>query len=105
MQAGVGALSLDGRAVPFAADGQFLIAFDRDAGPTAQLLARLPGGASFARDLAVAPRAWQKMVGHRIVMTTQAKRNRPSRSSNIAVALIFITALFFIWDHAPASGS
>lgn len=59
VQAGVGALSLDGRAVPFAADGQFLIAFDRDAGPTAQLLARLPGGASFARDLAVAPRAWQ----------------------------------------------
>lgn len=39
----------------------------------------------------------RKWWGHRIVMSKPAKRNRPRGTSNIAVALIFITALFFIW--------
>jgi murein DD-endopeptidase MepM/ murein hydrolase activator NlpD len=46
-------------AIPFDTDGRFLIAFDRDAPPQAQLVARLADGAVKARVLAVAPRAWR----------------------------------------------
>ena len=53
------ALTLDGRAVPVAADGAFLIAFDRDAGPTALLVAALADGRAVERRIAVAPGAWR----------------------------------------------
>ncbi|MFM5886473.1 MAG: M23 family metallopeptidase [Novosphingobium sp.] len=56
---GTAALMLGGKPVGIAADGRFLIAFDRDAGPSAQLVARLDGGRSAVRSLAIAPRAWQ----------------------------------------------
>lgn len=52
-------LRLDGRPVSFDADGRFLIAFDRDAGPQARLAARLADGRLEERNLTVAPRAWR----------------------------------------------
>ena len=51
-------LTLDGASVPVV-DGQFLIAFDRDAGPSAALVATLPSGATMAQPLTIAPRAWR----------------------------------------------
>ncbi len=59
VQPGTRALALDGKPVLVASDGQFIIAFDRDAGPAAQLLAILANGASFALPLTIAPRNWQ----------------------------------------------
>jgi len=56
---GVVALTLDGRDVPLAGDGRFLLGFDRDAGPTALLTARLADGRELSQALAVAPRAWR----------------------------------------------
>jgi murein DD-endopeptidase MepM/ murein hydrolase activator NlpD len=52
-------LALDGNPVPLAADGSFIVAFDRDAGTTARLVAERAGGDIVARDLAIATRAWQ----------------------------------------------
>lgn len=57
--AGTVSLTLDGRAVPVAADGRFLIAFDRDAGAAATLVARLAPGTVETRNLAISPRAWK----------------------------------------------
>lgn len=56
---GVRALSFDGKPVPLAADGRFLIAFDRDAAPQAQLLAELAGGDRVAVPIAIGKRGWQ----------------------------------------------
>ncbi|MEA3047845.1 MAG: hypothetical protein QOJ53_2177 [Sphingomonadales bacterium] len=55
---GTVALALDGRDVPLAGDGRFLLGFDRDAPPVAVLTARLADGSELRRTLAVAPRAW-----------------------------------------------
>jgi murein DD-endopeptidase MepM/ murein hydrolase activator NlpD len=52
--AGTRSLRLDALAVPIADDGAFLIAFDRDAGPSALLATE-----TLSRTLAIAPRAWQ----------------------------------------------
>lgn len=51
-------LTFDGRAIPIAPDGKFLIAFDRDAGPSAFLVATLGDGLRVTKTLAIAPRAW-----------------------------------------------
>lgn len=56
--AGTG-VQLDGKDVPLAADGTFLIAFDRDAPAAARLAASAPDGFRTALDLAIAPRAWR----------------------------------------------
>ncbi len=56
---GTAALSLDGASVPLAPDGRFLIAFDRDAGPSANLVARLHDGRTATRSLTISPRAWK----------------------------------------------
>ncbi|MDP3675960.1 MAG: M23 family metallopeptidase [Novosphingobium sp.] len=56
---GTVALTLDGAPVEIAPDGRFLVAFDRDAGPVATLVARLGDGRSISATLAIAPRAWQ----------------------------------------------
>jgi murein DD-endopeptidase MepM/ murein hydrolase activator NlpD len=50
-------LALDGRAVAIATDGAFLLGFDRDAGPSAQLIERTAAG-DIVHPLAVARRAW-----------------------------------------------
>jgi murein DD-endopeptidase MepM/ murein hydrolase activator NlpD len=56
-------LTLDGKAVPVAADGRFILGFDRDAGPAALLVQsyRGPAGNPLVTEtrLAVAPRAWR----------------------------------------------
>lgn len=57
--AGTTALTLDGAPVPVAADGGFLVGFDRDAGPAALLVATLADGRTVRQPLAVAPRAWR----------------------------------------------
>jgi murein DD-endopeptidase MepM/ murein hydrolase activator NlpD len=57
--AGTVQLSLDGRPVPLAPDGRFLLGFDRDAPAAARLVARLADGREIARTLAVSPRAWR----------------------------------------------
>lgn len=57
--AGATALALDGQPVAMAADGAFIIAFDRDSGPRARLVAQLADGGMLSRDLAIAPRAWK----------------------------------------------
>lgn len=58
VQPGTRALSLDGKPVPVSFDNKFLIAFDRDAPATAQLVATLADGSSAALPLTIAPRAW-----------------------------------------------
>ena len=55
---GTAALTFDGTAIPIAPDGRFLIAFDRDAKPTATLVATLDDGRQVSDLLTVAPRAW-----------------------------------------------
>jgi murein DD-endopeptidase MepM/ murein hydrolase activator NlpD len=57
--AGTVALTLDGRDVPFAADGRFLLGLDRDAPPDAALVARLANGDEVLETLRVARRAWR----------------------------------------------
>lgn len=52
-------LTLDGRTVPVASDGRFLIAFDRDAGTSAQLIATRVDGSVVRRTLAIQKRAWR----------------------------------------------
>ena len=56
--AGTSLLSFNGAAVPVAADGRFLIGFDRDAGPAAALVATLEDGRQVRDTLTIAPRAW-----------------------------------------------
>lgn len=56
---GATTITLDGKPVPFAPDGRFLLAFDRDAGPQARLAVTLSGGRSSMQDIVIAPRAWQ----------------------------------------------
>jgi len=52
-------LTIDGRDVPLAADGRFLLGLDRDAGPAARLTARLRDGGEVTQALGVATRAWR----------------------------------------------
>jgi murein DD-endopeptidase MepM/ murein hydrolase activator NlpD len=56
---GTVALSLDGRDIPLAPGGRFLIGFDRDAAPGARLVARLADGRELVELLVVARRAWR----------------------------------------------
>jgi murein DD-endopeptidase MepM/ murein hydrolase activator NlpD len=55
---GTVSLTFNGTAIPVARDGSFIVAFDRDAGPTATLVARLSDGRERVQSLAVSPRAW-----------------------------------------------
>lgn len=52
-------LMLDGKPVPLAPDGRFLIGFDRDHPASALLEARSADGRTLSRALTVAPRAWK----------------------------------------------
>ncbi|WP_404366414.1 M23 family metallopeptidase [Sphingomonas sp. MMS24-J45] len=51
-------LNFNGADVPVARDGRFLIGFDRDAGPTATLIATRDDGRQVRDTLTIAPRAW-----------------------------------------------
>ncbi len=55
---GTSLLSFNGVDVPVAADGRFLIGFDRDAGPTATLVATLDDARRISDRLTIAPRGW-----------------------------------------------
>ncbi len=55
----VRALSFNGKPVPITSDGHFFIAFDRDAGPSAQLTARLASGETVSSGFGISKRAWQ----------------------------------------------
>ena len=55
---GARALTFNGEALAFDRDGRFFAAFDRDAGPSVLLVARLDSGRTVTRALAVSPRAW-----------------------------------------------
>ncbi|MEA3015219.1 MAG: hypothetical protein QOD42_3764 [Sphingomonadales bacterium] len=57
--AGTVALTLDGRPVPLARDGRFILGFDRDAAPTALLAARLADGRVISLPVQVARRTWR----------------------------------------------
>ena len=51
-------MSFNGAAVPVTSEGRFLIGFDRDAGPSATLVATLDDGRQVRDTLTIAPRAW-----------------------------------------------
>ncbi|KQX21635.1 MULTISPECIES: M23 family metallopeptidase [unclassified Sphingomonas] len=59
LPAGTRTLRLDDRAIGFASDGRFLVAFDRDAPPLARIEAVLADGTVLRRSLAVAPHGWK----------------------------------------------
>ncbi len=88
---GTQALSLDGAAIPLTSDGDFLIAFDRDAGPSARLVATFPDGRTIARVIAVAPGSWrleQINAPYRGSASSDAdfQRRRPAELAQIADA-------------------
>lgn len=56
---GTRSLMFGGKPVPLAADGRFLIAFDRDAPPAEALVTNLADGRSAALSVAIARRGWQ----------------------------------------------
>lgn len=60
-QAPSGAVSvtLDGEPLTLAPDGTFLAGFDRDAGPSAELVASFSDGRVSRQTLTIAPRAWR----------------------------------------------
>ena len=55
---GLAALALDGRPLPIAPDGGFLVGFGRDAPEAAMLTGKLSNGAAFSRALRVARVSW-----------------------------------------------
>ena len=88
---GTRALTLDGAPVPLAADGGFVIAFDRDAAPSARLVATLASGRPVERVLAVAPGNWRIEhvdASYRGGAASDAdfERRRPAELAQIAAA-------------------
>ena len=88
---GTRALTLDGQAIPVAADGDFLIAFDRDASPSARLIATLADGRAVERVMAVAPGRWRLEninAPYRGSASSDAdfQRRRPAELAQIAAA-------------------
>jgi murein DD-endopeptidase MepM/ murein hydrolase activator NlpD len=83
-------LTLDGRDVPIARDGRFLIAFDRDAAPTAILVAAVADGRTVSQAIAVAPRAWRierlSSVAKVPVPSADFLRRRPGELAQIESA-------------------
>ena len=85
------ALTLDGQPVPVAADGGFLIAFDRDAGSSARLVASLADGRTVERPIAVAAGSWRLEhinAPYRGSANSDAdfERRRPAELAQIAAA-------------------
>lgn len=52
-------VAVDGATLPTDSFGRFLVAFDRDAGAVAKLIATAPGGTQAVLGLDIAPRAWR----------------------------------------------
>ena len=57
--AGTRSLTFEGEAVPVDEDGKFIIAFNRDAGQAANLVATLDNGQTVRKFINIAPRKWQ----------------------------------------------
>lgn len=93
--AGTTCLTLDGTSVPMAADGRFLIAFDRDAKPSAELLAIRSDGSTVRESIAVAPRAWRierlSNLPRISQPTAEFQRRRPPELARIAAARAKVT--------------
>ncbi|UZK65742.1 M23 family metallopeptidase [Sphingomonas sp. M1-B02] len=83
-------LTLDGVPVRIAPDRRFLIAFDRDAGPSATLVARLSDGREIRQQLTIAPRAWAISRLDRLpkypVPQPEFQRRRPAELAQISAA-------------------
>nr|WP_225883470.1 M23 family metallopeptidase [Sphingomonas aliaeris] len=88
--AGTATLTLDGAPVTVAPDGRFLIAFDRDAGPSATLVATLRDGRRVADALVIAPREWNisrlGSLPKYPVPEAEFARIRPAELAEIAAA-------------------
>ena len=88
--AGTSLLTLDGAPVPVTRDGRFLIAFDRDAGPSATLVATLEDGRQVSDTLSIAPRAWNisrlGTLPKYPVPAAEFARIRPGELAEIAAA-------------------
>lgn len=88
--AGVTSLTFEGEPIALAPDRRFLIAFDRDAGPTARLVARFADGREQVETLSVAPRAWQIERLPTLPKVSQPsaefQRRRPPELAQIAAA-------------------
>ena len=88
---GTRTLTLDGQPVPLARDESFLIAFDRDAGPSARLVATLASGQRVERTLTVAAGSWRIEhinAPYRGSASSDAEfaRRRPAELAQIAAA-------------------
>ncbi|MBQ0772112.1 MAG: M23 family metallopeptidase [Sphingomonadales bacterium] len=57
--AGTSSLTFEGAPIPIDADGKFIIAFNRDAGQAANLVATLDNGQTLRQFINIAPRNWQ----------------------------------------------
>ena len=57
--AGTKSLSFEGQAVPIDEDGKFMIAFNRDSGQAARLVATLENGQTVRKFINVVPRKWK----------------------------------------------
>lgn len=83
-------LTLDGADVPLAPDGRFLIAFDRDAKPAAELVAARSDGSTVRERIAVAPRAWRiehlRSLPRFSQPSAEFQRRRPPELARIAAA-------------------
>ena len=83
-------LTLDGHAVPVASDGRFLIAFDRDAGASAELVATRVDGSTLRQTLKIQPRAWRierlNTLPRYSQPTAEFQRRRPAELAQINAA-------------------
>lgn len=90
--AGTMAVRFGNENIPLAPDRRFVIAFDRDAGPTATITAVLADGRRVDQPLSVAPRAWriERLNTLPRVSTPSAEfqRRRPAELARIRAARV-----------------
>lgn len=88
--AGTATLRLNGQPIDVAADGRFLIAFDRDAGPIARVEAVLADGRTLQDQLVIAPRSWNISRLDRLAKiplpSAEFEARRPAELARIAAA-------------------
>lgn len=88
--AGTTGLTLNGKPLAIAADGRFLIAFDRDTGPVATLVAAGSDGGTRTATLAIAPGTWRIERLDRLakvpVPDADFVRRRPAELARIVAA-------------------
>lgn len=88
--AGTVRLTFNGQPVALAPDGRFLVAFDRDADPSAELVATRSDGSVLREPLTVAPRAWRierlPTLPRISQPSAEFQRRRPPELARIAAA-------------------